>query len=578
MGLSRLIRGELNKILMRPILYIIIGILVVALIFSATLYSPDKRTEDHITQYDDLETVGAIYTTFTNISNGKGKSAADTLKLNANYALITAEDNQDAAILAGLNSKILSLNNAFSGYKGEIQNNTNDTGLASNSEKAALADLQAALDAVSQTFSDLVTSAQPAILVKTADNEAFTQYVLAAERILDSVTASSHSSHSDACTRIEQEGYLTKMAQIVSGVKKAIISEDQLTTLWEYWALADLEMTATLATVEEIRTEADILRVPEMKELVKRYYLVAANLDKLIQSAITLYPVADMSDAEIQGYFSYEGTFGYALQEDISKRTFLVVNNAITTDYANVFSAGTASNYQASAFDFVHFGLEITGFIIIIFSVVLAAGMLAGEQSNGTLKLLMIRPYSRGKILTSKILATLIFALIFLVFSTIVLFLIGFFTLGLNLTPVLAVFNAGSAFVASPLVILLIYLVTLMLKITVFVLLGAAISTIFRSNVAAVGVSIVVYFIISLFGNLFSASMWYGWLPLSNIDLFKYFGGSFVSGCGNSPLLAMLSSGIFHGGNFYLSVVMIGLLAGLLGFASYWIFKKREIK
>ena len=46
----------------------------------------------------------------------------------------------------------------------------------------------------------------------------------------------------------------------------------------------------------------------------------------------------------------------------------------------------------------MYFTLEIASFLIIAFTVVIGAGMIAKEYSDGTIKLLAIRPFNRNKI------------------------------------------------------------------------------------------------------------------------------------------------------------------------------------
>ena len=57
-----------------------------------------------------------------------------------------------------------------------------------------------------------------------------------------------------------------------------------------------------------------------------------------------------------------------------------------------------------------------------LFAIIIAAGIVASEFNWGTIKLLLIRPIDRGKILASKYLAVIVFALMLLsvlfVFST----------------------------------------------------------------------------------------------------------------------------------------------------------------
>ena len=56
-SMFRLLRGEMHKILMRPILYVITGVLVLALFFSVTLLSMTNRSTTEYTIAGDTKDV-----------------------------------------------------------------------------------------------------------------------------------------------------------------------------------------------------------------------------------------------------------------------------------------------------------------------------------------------------------------------------------------------------------------------------------------------------------------------------------------------------------------------------------------
>ena len=78
--MSRLLRGELNKILMRPILYILTGVIVIALIFSALLLNMSNRGDQlyHIDGGNKTE----VMINFSSAPN-MNKTIAETMVLNA---------------------------------------------------------------------------------------------------------------------------------------------------------------------------------------------------------------------------------------------------------------------------------------------------------------------------------------------------------------------------------------------------------------------------------------------------------------------------------------------------------------
>ena len=450
--------------------------------------------------------------------------------------------------------------------------------LASEQEKNVHQELKASIEDLKNLYEVNINSATSPLLVQTAVHNELNQLFLSTLNILNTQNLDQHQTHKSIRTILEANQSIGKMNTLIKTLALKSVNENKLEELEENIEKAQNYLNTLMVQIEEIEGEGDNERVAELKSLVTRYYLVGQNVSNLISTTVKYYPVLNMSSAEINNYFGYADIHSYQITEKITYQKFLLNNNAVSTDYANVYSPTRTSNAQSNAFDFIYFGLETTSFIIIIFTVVIAAGMLAGEHSNGTLKLLMIRPYSRNKILASKFLAPIIFATIFLLFSTIILFLIGFFTMGADFTPVLGIFNATLPFVASPIVLVLIYLICLIFKVLIYVIIAVAISTIFRSNVAAVGISTTLYFLLSILGTIFASSYWYGFLPLSNLDLFKYFGGAFVAGGSGGPIALLFSSPIFYGGTFGYSLLITLGIGAILTACTFWIFKKREIK
>ena len=64
---------------------------------------------------------------------------------------------------------------------------------------------------------------------------------------------------------------------------------------------------------------------------------------------------------------------------------------------------------------FSYLEAEVVLSLVTIFAVIIAADSVAGEFSTGTIKLLLIRPWSRSKILLSKYISLLLFILFFTV-------------------------------------------------------------------------------------------------------------------------------------------------------------------
>ena len=630
MNFFRLLKGELNKILMRPILYIITGFVIVGIIFSYFQFNLSERenNEAYFEKYSTCETVSQIYSTFTDNSNNFGKNKADE-EVNTAKELFNSAQYYDDKFEPGERtikeyfdyligyhqqtnpSEYTSTLSAYNHYMSEQNFNINiynDT--APDPEIKALLNLIGPIDnsgidytipenyknnnltAIYEYVSDLVLNHK--ILIPTKDYEKIKNIYTQIEKEIISASRSnfknlsSHQTHNRIREFLEEFNIIQTLQSFSDNIKLKSFSEKSTNKILTNVSKAETYLTELNDQIVQIKDDGTEEDFDKIQELCVRYYLVANNVNKYINNIIIYEPVLNLSDKEINTLYGYKNDPSnptsesalniYSVRETLSKQSYLMTHNAVSSDYANVFNNSQNSNEEANAFDLVHFGLQITSIIIIIFTVVLAAGMVAGEHSQGTLKLLMIRPYSRSKVLTSKLLATLIFASIFLIFSALILFIIGWAFYGVNFTPVLAVFNGTGAFVISPIVLLLIDILSILIKTAMFVAISLAISAIFRNNVGAVSISIILFFLITILGMIFANSFWYGFLPLSNLDLFKFFGGSFI-GSGNSTILtALFSSNIYHDVGFYYSLGATFISMALIITLTYIIFKLREIK
>lgn len=622
MGFYRLLKGELNKILMRPILYVITFIVIFAIIFSTFQYNPITRNEftKYYSVYGECETVLAVDKVFKQASNPYSVIEADKLveqaSLNLENAYLKDKKTQPGELtikeylyyLIGMHQSdkkeetvVASFFSAYDYYMNEqnfktesvefeIQWLVNVIGpLAYSSINPTPIHEKNNLTEIQKYIKNNVES-QNILITKQIYDELNKLYKAINDTIMiENRPAAYDALKKDNHTAIRKLFRDYKLKIFIEDVAEEVALKPISDKIYEDRTKSIEKTQENLITlrkqINDVVEEADELKLNLMKDLCVKYYLYALNTHNLISNTAKYCPVLDMGDSKVKEFYGYEvgnnadSIYLYSVNEDMSRELYLLDNFGTENEFATVFNANKTSNQDINAFDFVYFGLEITSIVIIIFTVVLAAGMLAGEQSTGTLKLLLIRPYSRSKILTSKLIATIIFASIFLIFSTIILFLIGWALYGVSFTPILAVFNGTSAFVISPVLMLIIYLLCILLKAFVFIVISFAISAIFRSNVGAVSISIVLYFLISIMGTIFATSFWYGFLPFSNLDMFKFFGGAFISSSsGGSLLTSIFSSSIFHGVGFYYSLAINLAVIAILTVSSYFIFKKREIK
>jgi ABC-2 type transport system permease protein len=208
----------------------------------------------------------------------------------------------------------------------------------------------------------------------------------------------------------------------------------------------------------------------------------------------------------------------------------------------------------------------------------LGAGMIAKEQSEGTIKLLAIRPYKRWKIILAKTFATLFFGLVFVLISAIVAFITGIIAYGISFPTMLVVFNANAVFTLPIWVVFLIYLASLLIKIWIYALLAIAISTIFNSYIASVCVAVGIYLANIVVTFVSKGATWLKYNIFSHIDLFKYFGGSFSTSFNSAQnLTSLFTSPVFQGTNFIVSIMVVVSMTIVLNIAIISVFNKKDI-
>lgn len=162
--------------------------------------------------------------------------------------------------------------------------------------------------------------------------------------------------------------------------------------------------------------------------------------------------------------------------------------------------------------------------MVMIFAVVVSADMVAGEYTAGTMKLLLIRPYSRTKILLSKFIAVSLFALAMLT----ILVLCGygtnalFYGLGDVRTTDLFLNHQGHIVQQNlPAQGIKMYGLSIF-PVMGYVTLAFAVSTVLRNSALAVGISL---FIMIAGNSMIEATAkieWLKYLPFANSDISLY--------------------------------------------------------
>ncbi|MDF2837567.1 MAG: hypothetical protein K0Q63_3207 [Paenibacillus sp.] len=205
---------------------------------------------------------------------------------------------------------------------------------------------------------------------------------------------------------------------------------------------------------------------------------------------------------------------------------------------------------------------SILFFLVTIFTVVVAAGAVAEEFTSGTIKLLLIRPWSRSKILLSKYIAVLLFAIMLAIVLFVSTLLVNWLLFGIgNGSPDAGIIPQGNN--DSPFEYLLKYYGLTLITSVVTVTLSFMLSTIFRSSGLAIGMALFLLLVVNNFVQLLTLLdyKWVDYVLFVHMNLTQYLG--------DYPMSEGMSLG------FSLAVLAVYYV---LFIALTWVvFKKRDV-
>ncbi|GGA27477.1 ABC transporter permease [Paenibacillus physcomitrellae] len=200
--------------------------------------------------------------------------------------------------------------------------------------------------------------------------------------------------------------------------------------------------------------------------------------------------------------------------------------------------------------------LTVMYLLVSVFSAIIFADIVASEFGWGTIKLLLIRPWKRGKILLSKLLAGILFSLLLTIIFIVVDLVLSFVLFhGTSSSS----YPAGySAFSFSMEMLFYRYIDLLVISIFAFML-----STLFRSSGIAIGLAMFILFARNIFQLLLDPERytWVKYVLFTNMDLSRY----------------MLGGGGTAGMTLGFSAVVLAVYVILFLAVSWIVFIKRDV-
>ncbi|MCQ6273573.1 ABC transporter permease [Bacillus sp. V3B] len=219
-------------------------------------------------------------------------------------------------------------------------------------------------------------------------------------------------------------------------------------------------------------------------------------------------------------------------------------------------------NVEYSVWSFVNETSLIIDFAGL-FTIIIAAGIIASEFTWGTIKLLLIRPIKRGKILATKFITVLLFGLLVLSILFGLSALLGAVLFGFpeNPTPYLNYYE-GTITEQSMLAHLLVFYGLKSINMFMLATMAFMISAVFRNSSLAIGLSLFLMFMGSQVTQMIAMKYtWAKYILFANTDLMQYFNGI--------PMV--------DGMTLPFSVSMLVIYFLLFLFLAHMVFKKRDV-
>lgn len=201
--------------------------------------------------------------------------------------------------------------------------------------------------------------------------------------------------------------------------------------------------------------------------------------------------------------------------------------------------------------------------IVSLLTIIVAGGIVANEFRWGTIKLLLIRPISRTKILLSKYIAVLLFALYTLLFVVVFSWIIGALLFGIDgFNPYIVKLQGNDLEYVSVIGEIITGYGYELVNLVMMATFAFMISSIFRNSTFAIGAAVFLMMAGSSIVLFFTDYTWAKYILFANTDLSQYTNG-------HGPLM--------EGMTLPFSVVVLIVYYFVFIMASWGVFTKRDI-
>ncbi len=586
----KVISAELKKIVAKPGIYILAVLLAVILVLGVFIYNPTSysTTDNTYQNYSVIENYRRFVGTETSTNDGY-KDEADNLvsttiskidnyEINGmtyntyvNYLYREFIDRLDLyADYSPSRNPNLSVNDAemesrrngvLSSYRTLYYTVTNGYTYGSRGSYPIITTEQNSYDfnnvySVSSTLLSTVTN-DPANICEEFEN----QYLPTLRKCLNSFIYSNLN-----------EGFKLNYTSTSSSTTKYSTLQARLSLI-----LVEINNLYNEALNDNDGVNLNQDKINEMAELCNKYTATCYVYSQLVDYELMTRAFSLTSTTQQMNLLYLNQDSEYNANSNLIKYSYLFDNNKIDTDYAHPLTISVTSNTETNAYDYAYFILKLFSFVIIVYAVMAGCHSIAGEIKEGSMRYYAIRPVSRLSILFGKFLAILIMSIIMIIFSSIIAILVGGAVYSFESLEILTIFNGTTAITMHPICMILIYILSLIFEVMVYLSIAMFLSCLLKSDLLSVTILLVLYLINTLLPVFVTGvNSWLTYYPFSHISLYALFGSSIYANNSNFFYL-LLGSKIYAGTGLTLTIVMIVLFVLVFNLLSGLIFRRKEL-
>ena len=576
----KVISAELKKMVSKPGIYVLAILLAIILVLGVFIYNPTVYSTSNITLTGS--TVMEKYTYFIGEGSGSIKLQADSSITDASNKILSYTidgKTQEENINNLYDTFVMYYNN----YREAAYNDT-----PANVITTYRNNLINALNSLNTAITTGVNNSSAGAYTILTTRSNYDRYTSAYESVR-TLFSTNTSNIADICQEYE-DSYRNDFTSSIDALIYPTLSEELIRdyTVNEEGTKLHTELSRLNEINDSIQSIYNEVRdgtkdnesisvMQELEDLANLYMNTASTFTNLVNYELLSNAFSFVNTNDQLDLLYLENETQYNSNTLLIRYDYLFDNNKTENDYAHPLTIGVTSNDEINAYDYAYFILRLFSFIIIVYAIMSACHAIAGEIKEGSMRYFAIRPVNRLTLYFGKFLAIILMSLIMIIFSAIIAVCVGGAVYGFSSASILTIFNSTTAIVIHPIVMLIIYLVSLLLELIVYTSIAMLLSCLFKSDLFAVTLMIVLYLLNTLLPVFVTgANSWLTYYPFSHISLYSLFGSS-IYAISNNFLNMLLGAKVYAGTNIGLTITVIVLFVVIINLLATVAFKKKEL-